>query len=408
MKKIFSLMIVLVMAVSAFAGCQTKEKSSSPDEVSIEATQDEAINFATQDEAVDVATPDEVAQNDGFTAPETVDVKELMEDLPELSAEDFVSGHNDCHMLYHNGLLYTNGKIYDGKGGDKTYSDEYIRYFSVNDSVILYAVLDKDKGQSEIWAVLADCSRRAKLTLAKGYSDPLFIDNGRLYYAESVLEQSINTLDLNTGEITQIVSHCHMIMTIGRKLYFQDMSDREDDETALCCYDLDTKEQKEIYRMTGSNIVRVDHDVMYFESNNTVYRLDPQTDSPEEYVKIPEEAWFHIIVNGTVVYEEAADFDDHSLWAVSDTQPAHKLLDTRKSHFDYKIGDAYILNANVMDVGIINYYYDGTELKERPEVEGDEEHIFVCVDDGKFFYQDGKTILMSTEYVDEDTYPSKK
>lgn len=408
MKKIISLMIVLVMAVSVFAGCQTKEKSSSPDEVSIEATQDEAINFATQDEAVDVATPDEVAQNDGFTAPETVDVKELMEDLPELSAEDFVSGHNDCHMLYYNGLLYDGRKIYDGKGNDKMYSDEHARRIAINNSVIIYALTDKDREESEIWAVLADCSRRAKLTLAKGYANPLFIDNGRLYYADSFSEQSINTLDLNTGEITQIVSHCHMIMNIDRKLYFQDMSDREDDETALCCYDLDTKEQKEICRITGSNIVRVDHDVMYFESNNTVYRLDPQTDSPEEYVKIPEEAWFHIIVNGTVVYEEAADFDDHSLWAVSDTQPAHKLLDTRKSHFDYKIGDAYILNANVMDVGIINYYYDGTELKERPEVEGDEEHIPVYVDDGKFFYQDGKTILMSTEYVDEDTYPSKK
>lgn len=408
MKKIISLMIVLVMAVSVFAGCQTKEKSSSPDEVSIEATQDEAINFATQDEAVDVATPDEVAQNDGFTAPETVDVKELMEDLPELSAEDFVSGHNDCHMLYHNGLLYDGRKIYDGKGNDKMYSDEHARRIAINNSVIIYALTDKDREESEIWAVLSDCSRRAKLTLAKGYANPLFIDNGRLYYADSFSEQSINTLDLNTGEITQIVSHCHMIMNIDRKLYFQDMSDREDDETALCCYDLDTKEQKEICRITGSNIVRVDHDVMYFESNNTVYRLDPQTDSPEEYVKIPEEAWFHIIVNGTVVYEEAADFDDHSLWAVSDTQPAHKLLDTRKSHFDYKIGDAYILNANVMDVGIINYYYDGTELKERPEVEGDEKHRLVCVDDGKFFYQDGKTILMSTEYVDEDTYPSKK
>lgn len=407
MKKIFSLMIVLVMAVFVFASCQTKEKTASPDEVSIEATQDEAVNVATQDEAVNVATQDEVAQNDGFTAPETVDVKELMMDLPELSAEDFVSDHNNCNMLYHNGLLYTNGKIYDGKGGDKTYSDEYIRYFSVNDSVILYAVLDKDKGQSEIWAVLSDCSRRAKLTLAKGYSDPLFIDNGLLYYTEGDMRDSINTLDLNTGEITQIIPNGRVIMNRGKKIYFYTDLEGTDDAT-LCCYDLDTKEQKEICRITGSNIVRVDHDVMYFERNNTVYRLDPQTDSPEEYVKIPEEAWFHIIVNGTVVYEEAADFDDHSLWAVSDTQPAHKLLDTRKSHFDYKIGDAYILNANVMDVGIINYYYDGTELKERPEVEGDEEHRLVCVDDGKFFYQDGKTILMSTEYVDEDTYPSKK
>jgi hypothetical protein len=407
MKKIICLMMVLLMAISALSGCQTKEKSSTPDEGSFEATQDEAVDVATQDEAVAVATPNEVAENDDFIAPETVDVKELMADLPELNAEGFVSNYFNSSMLYYNGLLYDGRKIYDGKGNDKMYSDEHARRIAINNSVIIYALTDKDREESEIWAVLSDCSRRAKLTLAKGYAAPLFIEHGLLYYTEGVSQKSINTLDLNTGEITQIVPNGNVIMNIGKKVYFNTKLDGTDD-VALCCYNLDTKEQKEICRITGSNIVRVDHDVMYFESNNTVYRLDPQTDSPEEYVKIPEEAWFHIIVNGTVVYEEAADFDDHSLWAVSDTQPAHKLLDTRKSHFDYKIGDAYILNANVMEVGIINYYYDGTELKERPEVEGDEEHRLVCADDGKFFYRDGKTILMSTEYVDEDIISHKK
>ena len=64
MKKIICLMMVLLMAISALAGCQTKEKSSTPDEGSFEATQDEAVDVATQDEAVAVATPNEVAEND--------------------------------------------------------------------------------------------------------------------------------------------------------------------------------------------------------------------------------------------------------------------------------------------------------------------------------------------------------
>lgn len=196
-------------------------------------------------------------------------------------------------------------------------------------------------------------------------------------------------------------------MNIGKKVYFNTKLDGTDD-VALCCYNLDTKEQKEIDRTTGSNRVIVDHDVMYYESNNIVYRLDPQTDSPVAYAQLPEETWIYVVINGTVVYEEAKDDFDHSLWAVSDTQQAHKLFDTQKSHFYSNLGDAYCLDANVKDVGIINYYYDGTEVKEHPQVTGDKEHILVHVKDGKYFYRDGKTILMSTEYVDEDIISHKK
>ncbi len=407
MKKIICLMMVLLMAISALAGCQTKEKSSTPDEGSFEATQDEAVDVATQDEAVAAATPHEVAENDDFIAPETVDVKELMADLPELNAEGFVSNYFNSSMLYYNGLLYDGRKIYDGKGNDKMYSDEHARRIAINNSVIIYALTDKDREESEIWAVLSDCSRRAKLTLAKGYAAPLFIDHGLLYYTEGVSQQSINTLDINTGEITQIVPNGNVIMNIGKKVYFNTKLDGTDD-VALCCYNLDTKEQKEIYRTTGSDRVIVDHNVMYVENNGAVYRIDPQTDSAVEYVQLPAEAWIFIVINGTVVYEEATDWLDHSLWAVSDTQQAHKLFDTSKSHFCSNLGDAYYLDANVEDVGIINYYYDGTEVKEHPQVTGDKEHILVHVKDGKYFYRDGKTILMSTEYVDEDIISHKK
>lgn len=407
MKKIICLMMVLLMAISALAGCQTKEKSSTPDEGSFEATQDEAVDVATQDEAVAVATPNEVAENDDFKAPETVDVQKLMADLPELNAGDFVSNHDNGEMLYHNGLLYDGRKIYDGKGNDKMYSDEHARRIAINNSVIIYALTDKDREESEIWAVLSDCSRRAKLTLAKGYAAPLFIDHGLLYYTEGVSQKSINTLDLNTGEITQIVPNGNVIMNIGKKVYFNTKLDGTDD-VALCCYNLDTKEQKEIDRTTGSNRVIVDHDVMYYESNNIVYRLDPQTDSPVAYAQLPEETWIYVVINGTVVYEEAKDDFDHSLWAVSDTQQAHKLFDTQKSHFYSNLGDAYCLDANVKDVGIIKYYYDGTKLKERPHVVGDKDHILVFVKDGKYFYQDNTTILMSTEYTDEDTFFAMK
>ena len=143
MKKIICLMMVLLMAISALAGCQTKEKSSTPDEGSFEATQDEAVDVATQDEAVAVATPNEVAENDDFIAPETVDVKELMADLPELNAEGFVSNYFNSSMLYYNGLLYDGRKIYDGKGNDKMYSDEHARRIAINNSVIIYALTDR-------------------------------------------------------------------------------------------------------------------------------------------------------------------------------------------------------------------------------------------------------------------------
>lgn len=396
MKKIICLIVLLLTAASVLAGCQTKEASSTSDEVIVEASPDEAI---------DAATPDEAVESDDFSPPETVSIKELMVSLPALSAGDFESNQVNGGMLYHNGLLYEDGTVYDGKGGDIKYSNENIRYFSVHESVILYAVLDKDHSRSEIWAVLPDGSCRAKLTSAYGYAAPLFIDNGLLYYTEGEARSSLNTFDLDTGEKNQILSNSNVIMNIGKKVYFTAESNREDD-AILCCYDPDSKEQIEIYRLTEPNGVLADHHVLYFANNSTVYRVDPQTDSAVEYVQIAKDSYPFIVVNGTVVYEEATSDSDRSMWAVSDTQQAHKLFDTQKSHFCTYIGDAYILDAQVTDVGVIHYYFDGKELKEDPPIDDNTDHKLVFVADGKFFYRDDKTILMSTVYVDEDTHHS--